>query len=89
MLTQCEIQGIKLIIYRDDLNHPTVSGNKLHKLSPNIKLAKDKGVSQILSFGGAFSNHLHALAWACKESGLQSIGAVSYTHLTLPTTPYV
>ena len=86
MLTQCEIQGIKLIIYRDDLNHPTVSGNKLHKLLPNIKLARDKEVSQILSFGGAFSNHLHALAWACKESGLQSIGVVR-GELHVPLTP--
>jgi len=68
--------GIEIYIYRDDLNHPTVSGNKLHKLTPNLNLAKLRDCSSILSFGGPYSNHLHALAWACKASGLESIGVV-------------
>jgi 1-aminocyclopropane-1-carboxylate deaminase len=65
-----------LEIYRDDLNHPTVSGNKLHKLKPNIELAKKLECRTLLSFGGAYSNHLHALAWASMEAGLASIGLV-------------
>lgn len=65
-----------IVVLRDDLNHPIVSGNKLHKLSPNIALAKAHNCSTILSFGGPYSNHLHALAWACKEAGLSSIGVV-------------
>ena len=76
MLSTLFFFDIEIIIYRDDLNHVTVSGNKLHKLSPNIKLAKARGCTQMLSFGGPYSNHLHALAWACKESGLESIGVV-------------
>ena len=62
--------------FRDDLNHPTVSGNKLHKLAPNLAFAKQQGYKTVLSFGGAYSNHLHALAWACRERGLSSIGLV-------------
>ena len=67
---------MQIQFYRDDLNHPTVSGNKLHKLAPNIALAKHRGCETILSFGGAYSNHLHALAWACKEQGLSSVALV-------------
>lgn len=63
-------------IYRSDQNHPTVSGNKLYKLAPNIAHAKALGCTSILSFGGAYSNHLHALAWASQESGLNCIGGV-------------
>jgi len=70
------IGNIEIIVFRDDLNHPTVSGNKLHKLAPNLELARAKKCSRILSFGGPFSNHLHSLAWACKESGFGSIGVV-------------
>lgn len=62
--------------YRDDLNHPVVSGNKLHKLAPNLVMAQQRGCDTVLSFGGAYSNHLHALAWACREQGLSSIGLV-------------
>lgn len=61
---------------RDDLNHPVVSGNKLHKLAPNIELAKANHCTGALSFGGPYSNHLHALAWACKDAGLASTGIV-------------
>ena len=67
---------MQLLFYRDDLNHPTVSGNKLHKLAPNLELAKQKGCTTVLSFGGPYSNHLHALAWASQEAGLASVGLV-------------
>lgn len=70
------LSGIPLVVLRDDLNHPFVSGNKLHKLAPNIEYAKSRKCSAILSFGGPYSNHLHALAWACHNQGLASIGVV-------------
>ena len=70
------IAGVQIIVFRDDLNHATISGNKLHKLAPNVELAKARKCSTILSFGGPYPNHLHALAWACKESGLKSIGII-------------
>ena len=76
MLTTLSLTGLEVIVFRDDLNHATVSGNKLHKLAPNIEHAKALGCSTVLSFGGPYSNHLHALSWACKESSLSSIGFV-------------
>ncbi len=63
-------------IVRDDLNHPTLSGNKLHKLAPAIAEAKQHGHDTVISFGGPYSNHLHAMAWACCNAGLNSIGIV-------------
>jgi len=70
------IDGVSITIYRDDRSHGIVSGNKLHKITPNIKLAKASNCSTVLSFGGPYSNHLHALAWACKDASLNSIAIV-------------
>ncbi|MCU4675052.1 pyridoxal-phosphate dependent enzyme [Catenovulum sp. 2E275] len=55
-------RGIKVWLKRDDLIHPQVSGNKWRKLK--YYLSEDSQTS-IVSFGGAYSNHLHALAYAC------------------------
>jgi 1-aminocyclopropane-1-carboxylate deaminase len=68
--------NIKLFIKRDDLIHPIVSGNKWRKLKYNIELLKNNKKEGVLTFGGAFSNHLVATAFACKEAGLKSIGIV-------------
>jgi len=76
MFVEFTVNDIDIIVYRDDLNHPKVSGNKLHKLSPNIDLAKERECSCILSFGGPYSNHLHALAWASREAGIDCIGGI-------------
>jgi len=76
MYTEFSVNDIDIIVYRDDLNHPKVSGNKLYKLSPNIDLAIKRECSNILSFGGPYSNHLHALAWASQEAGLTSMGVI-------------
>ncbi len=67
---------IKLFIKRDDLIHPIISGNKWRKLKYNIKSALAENKHTIISFGGAFSNHIHALAYACKSNNLQSIGII-------------
>ncbi len=71
-----ESARIKLHIKREDLNHPKVSGNKWWKLKYNLKIAIDEGHQTLLTFGGAYSNHLYATAAAAKELGLKSIGIV-------------
>ena len=68
--------GITLFIKRDDLIHPTVSGNKWRKLKYNLLEAKQKEAAAILTFGGAFSNHLYATAAAGAYSNLKTIGIV-------------
>jgi 1-aminocyclopropane-1-carboxylate deaminase len=67
---------IKLFVKREDLIHPEVSGNKWRKLKYNLQYAKEKGIKKIITFGGAFSNHIHATAAACKYYGLESIGII-------------
>ncbi|MCZ2100623.1 MAG: pyridoxal-phosphate dependent enzyme [Chitinophagales bacterium] len=73
-LTQAK--GIKFFIKRDDLIHPLVSGNKYRKLKYNLLNVKTQGKSQVISFGGAFSNHIHALAAACHHQNIQSVGII-------------
>ena len=68
--------GIELFIKREDLIHPLVSGNKFRKLKYNLLEAKDKGYKQVLSFGGAFSNHIHALSAAGSLMGFKTIGII-------------
>lgn len=67
---------VKLLVKRDDLIHPEVSGNKWRKLKFNIELAEFQKKDGILTFGGAYSNHLLATASACNLAGLKSIGVV-------------
>jgi 1-aminocyclopropane-1-carboxylate deaminase len=69
-------RNIEVWVKRDDLLHPEVSGNKWRKLYYNIEQAKQYKCDGIFTFGGAFSNHLVATAFAAKESGLKSIGFV-------------
>jgi 1-aminocyclopropane-1-carboxylate deaminase len=71
-----EAKGIRVLIKREDLNHPLVSGNKWWKLKYNLAKAVDEGFATILTFGGAFSNHIHATAAAARELELQSIGVI-------------
>ncbi len=75
-ITTPEIQqaGIKLLIKREDLNHPFVSGNKWWKLKYNLQAAQQQGYKTLLTFGGAYSNHIYATAAAAHELGLKSIG---------------
>ena len=55
---------VTLAIKRDDLLHPDISGNKWRKLKYNLKHAESHHIKHLVSFGGAFSNHIHALAAA-------------------------
>lgn len=67
---------INLYLKREDLIHPIVSGNKWRKLKYNLIEAKTLGYSKILTFGGAYSNHIHAMAAAAKETGFEAIGII-------------
>lgn len=62
-------------VLREDLNHPFVSGNKWWKLRDNLLDAKKSG-KPVLTFGGAFSNHLYATAAACAEAGISCAAVV-------------
>src|SRR4051812_17596896 len=68
--------GINLYMLRIDLNHSHISGNKLFKLKYNLEEAKRQGKKSILSFGGAFSNHIAATAAAGKEQGFKTFGII-------------
>ena len=69
-------KGISLVIKREDLIHPFVSGNKFRKLKYNLLQAKAENQSTLLTFGGAYSNHIAAVAYAGKENGFQTIGVI-------------
>lgn len=68
--------GITLTIKREDLLHPHISGNKFRKLKYNILEAKQQGKAALLTFGGAYSNHIAAAAAAGKEYGFTTIGII-------------
>ncbi len=74
--------GIRLLIKREDLNHPRVSGNKWWKLKYNLADMQDRGKNHILTFGGAFSNHIYALAAAAQELELESTGIIRGEEVT-------
>lgn len=63
-------------VLRLDKIHTFISGNKWYKLKPHLKAAQAAGKQRLLSFGGAYSNHLHALAYVGKELGIETIGVV-------------
>jgi len=67
---------IELWMKRDDLLHPIISGNKWRKLKYGLDHALSSGADTIISMGGAYSNHLHALAYAGKVAGLKTIGFI-------------
>lgn len=69
-------KNITLDLLRLDKIHPIISGNKWYKLKYNIEDAIAKGKRTLLSFGGAYSNHLHALAYTGKILSLNTIGIV-------------
>lgn len=66
----------RLDIIREDLLHPHISGNKFRKLKYNLINAKDSGQNTLLTFGGAYSNHILAVAAAGKEFGFKTIGVI-------------
>ncbi len=75
-MKEAEMAGLRVLVKREDLNHPSVSGNKWWKLKNNLESAKKEGQDTLLTFGGAFSNHIYATAAAAKELGFKSIGII-------------
>jgi len=71
-----EDKGLQLSIKREDVIHPYVSGNKWRKLKYNLEEARNKGYQNLLTFGGAYSNHIYATAAAANEAGFSSVGVI-------------
>ncbi len=74
--------GVRLLVRRDDLNHPTVSGNKWWKLKYNLEFARAQGKPALLTFGGAYSNHVYATAAAAREMNFRAIGVIRGEKIT-------
>lgn len=68
--------GVSIHIKRLDLVHPSISGNKFFKLKYNVQAAVQQGYRQLLTFGGAYSNHIAATAFAAQHFNLGSIGII-------------
>jgi len=69
-------KNIQIFIKREDLIHPQISGNKFRKLKYNLLEAKRKGLKKLLTFGGAYSNHILATAVAAKMNDFKAFGVI-------------
>ncbi|AFZ58425.1 1-aminocyclopropane-1-carboxylate deaminase/D-cysteine desulfhydrase [Anabaena cylindrica FACHB-243] len=78
--------GVELYVLRLDMMHPQVNGNKWFKLKYNLLEAKAKNLSTLLTFGGAYSNHIFATAAAGNLFGFRTIGVIRGEE-TLPLNP--
>ena len=67
---------VTVSMLRLDTIHPVISGNKIFKLHYFLEEALNSSHKQIITFGGAYSNHLAATAFACNTKGLKSVGIV-------------
>ena len=68
--------GVRVWLKRDDLIHPELPGNKWRKLRDNLTTAAAQGHDTLLTFGGAYSNHLRAVAAAGRRLGFRTVGVV-------------
>ncbi len=82
-----EEYGITVLVKRDDLIHEEVMGNKWRKLKYNIEYAVERGTKSLVTFGGAYSNHIAATAAAAKLYGLDSVGIIRGEELTADSNP--
>lgn len=69
-------RGVRVFLKRDDLIHPELTGNKWRKLRYNLAAAKEQRHSRLLTFGGAYSNHIAATAAAGHLFGFETVGVV-------------
>ena len=76
VLPKLEANNCQLFIKREDEIHPLVSGNKFRKLKYNLKAAKQNKTKTLVTFGGAFSNHILATAVAGKLQNFKTIGVI-------------
>lgn len=75
-------RNLQVLVKRDDLIHEEISGNKWRKLLYNVAHVKNLKKDTIITFGGAFSNHLVATANACQQIGIKAIGIIRGEELT-------
>lgn len=68
--------GVRLLLWRDDLVNPDLPGNKARKLKFNLIAARQQGHHTLLTFGGAYSNHIAAVATAGRLFGFKTIGLI-------------
>jgi len=82
-------KNIHVFVKRDDLIHPIISGNKWRKLKEYIDFAQNNTSNSIISFGGAYSNHLYALAFVGFNFNIKTIGIIRGNELTKNSNPYL
>ena len=82
-------KGIQVFVKRDDLIHPIISGNKWRKLKKYLQTFSINEHSGLLSFGGAYSNHLYALAFAGHSLGIRTVGIIRGDELHPQSNPYL
>lgn len=80
---------MRLFIKRDDLINPYISGNKWRKLKDYIQIAQKNNNLGFISFGGAYSNHLYALAYLGNKLSLETIGIIRGDELNINSNPYL
>lgn len=64
-------QNLQILCKRDDLIHPIISGNKWRKLTSTVASISNQNIKNVISFGGGFSNHIHALGYVCMQLGIK------------------
>ncbi len=69
-------KGVEMFVKREDTIHPLISGNKYRKLKYNLLEAKAQSQHTLLTFGGAYSNHIAATAYAGHKHGFKTIGVI-------------
>ncbi len=74
--SEIDTSGIEVFIKREDELHPEISGNKYRKLAFNLEEARRQNHTTLLTFGGAYSNHIAASAAAGKDFGFKTIGVI-------------
>lgn len=73
---RCAAAGVRVLLKRDDLIHPEIPGNKWRKLKYNVATARERGFETLLTFGGAYSNHIRATAAAGAYFGFSTVGVI-------------
>ena len=86
-LASLQVKDLRLSLLRADQLHGVISGNKWFKLKYNLMAAKQGGHNRLLSYGGAWSNHLHALAYVGKLLDMPSCGIVRGEELSIHSNP--
>lgn len=71
-----QARGVRLLLWRDDLVSPDLPGNKARKLKHNLAAMREQGQDTLLTFGGAYSNHIAAVAAAGRLFGLRTIALI-------------